>query len=334
MTPAFFLAILCLEVASGVLALDPRLDVEWQEWKIKYEKSYSMEEEELKRSIWENNMEMIKRHNGENGLGKDGFTMEMNGFGDMTVEEFGKKMNNIPVRIHRKGKSIRKRAVGGVFPKFVDWRKKGYVTPVQDQEYCNSCWAFAVTGAIEGQMFKKTGNLTRLSVQNLVDCSKPHGNNGCDWGDPYIGYEYVLHNGGVEAEATYPYEGREGPCRYDPKNSAAKISGFVSLPQNEDSLMAAVATIGPISAGVHVASNLFVFYKRGILHDRKCSNTTVNHVVLVVGYGSEGEETDGKKYWLVKNSWGDEWGIQGYMKIAKDQNNHCAIASYADYPIV
>lgn len=61
-------------------------------------------------------------------------------------------------------------------------------------------------------MFKKTGNLTRLSVQNLVDCSKPHGNNGCDWGDPYIGYEYVLHNGGVEAEATYPYEGRvSGP---------------------------------------------------------------------------------------------------------------------------
>ncbi|XP_036044697.1 cathepsin R-like isoform X2 [Onychomys torridus] len=333
MTPAFFLAILCLEVASGVLALDSRLDVEWQEWKMKYEKSYSMEEE-LKRSIWEKNLEMIKRHNGENGLGKNGFTMEMNGFGDMTVEEFRKKMNNIPVRTHREGKSIRKRAVSGVFPKFVDWRKKGYVTPVQDQEYCNSCWAFAVTGAIEGQMFKKTGNLTRLSVQNLVDCSKPHGNNGCDWGDPYIGYEYVLHNGGVEAEATYPYEGREGPCRYNPENSAAKITGFVSLPQSEDSLMAAVATIGPISAGVDVASDLFIFYKRGILHDKKCSNTTVNHVVLVVGYGYEGEESDGKKYWLVKNSWGDEWGIQGYIKIAKDQNNHCAIASYADYPIV
>ncbi|KAL6094176.1 hypothetical protein STEG23_008268 [Scotinomys teguina] len=287
-------------------------------------------EEELRRSIWEKNMEMIKRHNGENGLGRYGFIVEMNRFGDMTVEELRKRMIKNPIRIRRVRKSIRKHEVGGVFPKSVDWRKKGYVTSVQNQEYCNSCWAFAVTGAIEGQMFKKTGNLTRLSVQNLVDCSKPHGNNGCDWGDPYLGYKYVLHNGGVEAETTYPYEGREGPCRYNPENSAAKITGFVSLPQSEDSLMAAVATIGPISAGVHVASDLFYFYKTGILHDQKCNSTAVNHVVLVVGYGTE----EGENYWLVRNSWGDEWGIQGYMKIAKDQNNHCGIASFADYPIV
>lgn len=97
-----------------------------------------------------------------------------------------------------------------------------------------------MNGAIEGQMFKKTGNLTRLSVQNLVDCSKPHGNNGCDWGDPYIAYEYVLHNGGVEAEATYPYEGKVsghltllgvwGNCRdYNPLPSELRLVGRITL---------------------------------------------------------------------------------------------------------
>ncbi|XP_005078487.1 cathepsin R-like [Mesocricetus auratus] len=334
MTLAFFLTILCLGVASGVLTLDPRLDAEWEEWKEKYEKSYSKENEELRRSVWEENMKMIKHHNEENSLGKNGYTMEINEFGDMTVEEFRKTMNYIPVQTHREGRSIRKREVGGVLPKSVNWRKKGYVTSVRKQAYCNSCWAFAVNGAIEGQMFKKTGNLTRLSVQNLVDCSKPHGNNGCDWGDPYIAYEYVLHNGGVEAEATYPYDGEEGPCRYNPKYSAANITGFVSLPKSEESLMAAVATIGPISAGIDIASNYFMFYKKGIFHDPKCSNDTVNHVVLVVGYGFEGNETDGNNYWLVKNSYGKQWGLRGYMKMTKDQNNHCAIASYAHYPIV
>ncbi|XP_021071408.1 cathepsin R-like isoform X1 [Mus pahari] len=334
MNPTFFLAILCFGVGSGALALDPNLNAEWHDWKKQYEKSYTMEEEGLRRAVWEENMRMIKLHNWENSLGKNDYTMKMNEFGDLTAEEFRKMMNNFPLRSHRKGKIIRKRSVGDVLPKFVDWRKKGYVTRVRRQKFCNSCWAFAVTGAIEGQMFNKTGKLTPLSVQNLVDCTKTQGNDGCQWGDPYIAYEYVLNNGGLEAEATYPYEGKEGPCRYNPKNSKAEITGFVSLPESEDILMEAVATIGPISAAVDASFNRFGFYNGGIYHQPNCSNNTVNHAVLVIGYGFEGNETDGNKYWLIKNSWGRRWGIRGYMKIVKDQNNHCGIATYAHYPLV
>ncbi|XP_052584447.1 cathepsin R-like isoform X1 [Peromyscus californicus insignis] len=334
MTSVLFLAILCLGLSSAATAPDPSLDAEWQNWKMKYEKSYSLEEEAMRRAVWEKNLKIIKDHNGENGLGKNGFTMEMNGFGDMTDEEFRKMMIDFPVRAHprQEGKSIQKRYAGVVLPKFVDWRKKGYVTPVQDQGNCNSCWAFSVIGAIEAQIIWQLNKLTPLSVQNLVDCSKPQGNNGCVSGDTYNAFQYVLHNGGLEAEATYPYEGKEGQCRYNPKNSIAEITGFVSLPESEYYLMAAVATIGPISVGVDASHDSFKFYKKGIHHEPNCSSNSLTHGVLVVGYGFEGNEMDGNNYWLIKNSWGKRWGRKGYMKIAKDWNNHCGIASYAYYP--
>nr|XP_048303512.1 cathepsin Q-like isoform X1 [Myodes glareolus] len=331
MTP-IFLVILCLGVRSSVSALDPGLDAEWEDWKILYEKSYSLEEEALRRAVWEKNMKMIKIHNEENGLGKNGYTMKMNTFGDMTDEELKKMMVAFPMQNHKKGKGIRKRALSGL-PKFVDWRDEGYVTPVRYQGKCGSCWAFATTGAIEGQMFKKTGKLIPLSVQNLVDCSKPHGNNGCAWGHIYAAFRYVLHNGGVEAEATYPYKGKEGLCRYNPQNVAVKIREYVALPEDEDILMDAVATKGPIATGMHVVPKSFSFYNGGIYYEPNC-NRTANHGVLVVGYGFEGNETDGNNYWLIKNSWGKYWGMNGYMKIAKDRNNHCGIASYANYPLV
>ncbi|XP_057643581.1 cathepsin Q-like [Chionomys nivalis] len=332
MTPTIFLVILCLGVRSHVSALDPSLDAEWEEWKMLYEKSYSLEEEALRRTVWEKNMKMIKLHNVENGLGKNGYTMKMNAFGDMTDEEFKKMVVGFPMQTHKRGKGIWKRSLSGL-PKFVDWRKEGYVTPVRKQGRCGSCWAFAAAGAIEGQMYKKTGKLIPLSVQNLVDCSKPHGNNGCAWGHIYTAFQYVLHNGGVEAEATYPYKGKGGPCRYNPQNVAAKIREYVTLPEDEDILMDAVATQGPIAAGMHVYKS-FSFYNEGIYHEPNCSSIAVNHGVLVVGYGFEGNETDGNNYWLIKNSWGQSWGMNGYMKIAKDRNNHCGIASYAHYPLV
>ncbi|GAB1298287.1 Cathepsin R [Apodemus speciosus] len=302
MTAVVFIAFLYLGVALGAPVLDPSLDTEWQEWKIKYNKSYSLEEEELRRVVWAKNLKMIKLHNGENGLGKNGFTMEINEFGDMTDEEFRKMMIEFPVQTHREGKSIMKRAVGSSLPKFVNWQKKGYVTPVQRQGDCDACWAFAVTGAIEAQAIWQTGKLTPLSVQNLVDCSKPQGNNGCLGGDTYNAFQYVLHNGGLESEATYPYEGKDGPCRYNPKNSSAEITGFVSLPPSEDILMVAVATIGPISAGIDASHESFKYYKRGIYHEPNCRSNFVTHGVLVVGYGFEGNETDDNHYWLIKNS--------------------------------
>ncbi|XP_028640025.1 cathepsin Q-like [Grammomys surdaster] len=343
MTPAVFLVILCLGVVSGVSAFDLSLDVEWEEWKIKYEKSYTPEEDVLKRAVWEENVKKIKMHNMENSLGKNTYTMEINYFADMTDEEFKDMIIGFTLPINDTVRSPWKRSLHSNFPyswnwkdtlpKSVNWVKEGYVTRVNDQGNCKSCWAFPVAGAIEAQMFKKTGKLIPLSVQNLVDCSKPQGNRGCNGGTTNSGFKYVLENGGLEAEATYPYEAKEGLCRYNPKNSFATIETFVALSEDEDVLMDAVATKGPVAAGINVVYSSLRFYKKGIYYEPRCKHL-VNHAVLVVGYGFEGNETDDNNYWLIKNSWGKKWGLGGYMKIAKDRNNHCGIATFAQYPIV
>ncbi|XP_052012966.1 cathepsin 8-like [Apodemus sylvaticus] len=333
MGPAVLLALLCLGVSEATQSSDPSLDSEWQEWKIKYDKNYSLEEEGQKRAVWEENMKLVKQHNIEYYQGKNNFTMQVNAFGDMTDDEYRKMLTAIPVQNLRKKRNVHQPIVGHL-PKFVDWRRRGYVTSVKDQGICNSCWAFSVAGAIEGQMFRKTGRLVSLSPQNLVDCSRPEGNYGCRMGSTFLALKYVWRNGGLEAESTYPYEGRDGHCRYLPERSAARVTGFSFVSSTEEALMHAVATIGPISVGIDASHKSFKFYREGIYYEPKCSSNTINHSVLVVGYGYEGRESDGRKYWLIKNSHGKQWGMNGYMKLARGWNNHCGIVKYAIYPRV
>ncbi|XP_031214523.1 cathepsin 8-like [Mastomys coucha] len=333
MGPAVWLAILCLGVAEATQSSDPSLDSEWQAWKIKYNKNYSLEEEGQKRAVWEENMRVVKQHNIEYDQGKTNFTMDVNTFGDMTSEEYRKMMTDIPVPNLRMKKNIYQPIVG-YLPKFVDWRRRGYVTSVKDQGRCNSCWAFSAAGAIEGQLFRKTGRLVSLSPQNLVDCSRSEGNYGCLMGSTVRALKYVWKNGGLEAESTYPYEGREGHCRFLVKRSAATVTGISLVSRTEEALMQAVATIGPISVGIDASHESFRFYRGGIYYEPNCSSNSINHSVLVVGYGYEGRESDGRKYWIIKNSHGEKWGMNGYMKLARGWNNHCGIATYAVFPSV
>ncbi|XP_051050492.1 procathepsin L-like [Phodopus roborovskii] len=186
-------------------------------------------------------------------------------------------------------------------------------------------------GSLEGQMFRKTGKLVPLSEQNLMDCSRSQHNNGCHGGLFTSAFQYIKDNGGLDTSESYPYEAKNGPCRYDPKFSAANVTSFVVVPSNEDALMKAVATVGPISIGISSRLRSLLFYKSGLYYDPDCYNHFPNHSVLLVGYG---EESNGQKYWLVKSSWGEEWGMDGYIKMAKDRNNHCSIATIAAYPIV
>ncbi|XP_069889227.1 procathepsin L-like isoform X1 [Dipodomys merriami] len=330
MDPSLLLAILCLGMALAAPILDHSLDTQWIEWKTKYGKSYSLDEEGRRRVIWEENWKMIEVHNEEERQGKHGYTMEMNAFGDMTIEDF--HGTEFQPDTHNEQQMYPDRQIGEL-PPSVDWSEKGYVTPVKDQGECNSCWAFGTTGTLEGQMFKKTGRLVSLSEQNLVDCSRPQRNAGCSGGRPDAAFQYVEINGGLASEESYPYEATDGPCRYKPENSAANVTGYVTLPPNEQALMSAVATVGPIAAAIHSSHSSFKFYKGGIYHHPNCSKA-LNHAVLVVGYGYEGEESENNKYWLVKNSYGKDWGMNGYVKMARDRNNQCGIASWTLYPVV
>uniref|UniRef100_A0A8C1L6P1 Cathepsin Lb n=1 Tax=Cyprinus carpio TaxID=7962 RepID=A0A8C1L6P1_CYPCA len=301
---------LCLSAVFAAPRLNLHLDDHWHLWKSWHGKDYHEKEEGWRRMVWEKNLRKIELHNLEHSVGKHTFRLGMNQFGDMTNEEFRQAMNGYNHDPRRKSK-------GSLFmqpsffeaPQQVDWREKGYVTRIKDQKRCGSCWAFSSTGVLEGQLFRKTGKLVSLSEQNLMDCSRPEGNQGCDGGLVDQAFQYVQDNNGLDSEESYPYLGTDDqPCRYDPRYNAA-----VAIDAGHES---------------------FQFYQSGIYYESECSTEDLDHAVLVVGYGYEGADVAGKRYWIVKNSWTEKWGDKGYIYMAKDRENHCGIATSASYPLV
>ncbi|XP_052002548.1 cathepsin S, ortholog2, tandem duplicate 1 [Xyrauchen texanus] len=308
------------------------LDQHWEMWKKTHGKIYSSEFEELgRRELWERNIQLITLHNLEASMGMHTYDLGMNQMGDLTTEEIMQTfaMTRIPPGLKRQTANI-VGSSGDPPPDSVDWREKGYVTSVKMQGACGSCWAFSSVGALEGQLKKTTGNLVDLSPQNLVDCSSKYGNKGCNGGFMTSAFQYVIDNGGIDAESSYPYEGVQKQCRYNPIQHAANCTKYYFVRQgDEEALKQALANVGPISVAIDATRPQFVMYRSGVYNDPTCTKK-VNHAVLAVGYGT----MDGQDFWLVKNSWGLYFGDGGYIRIARNQNNMCGIASYACYPVM
>lgn len=290
-------------------------------------------EELLRFKIFTENSLIIAKHNAKYAKGLVSYKLGMNQFGDLLAHEFARIFN---------GHHGTRKTGGSTFlppanvndsslPKAVDWRKKGAVTPVKDQGQCGSCWAFSATGSLEGQHFLKNGELVSLSEQNLVDCSQSFGNNGCEGGLMEDAFKYIKANDGIDTEKSYPYEAVDGECRFKKEDVGATDTGYVEIKAgSEVDLKKAVATVGPISVAIDASHSSFQLYSEGVYDEPECSSEDLDHGVLVVGYGVKG----GKKYWLVKNSWAESWGDQGYILMSRDNNNQCGIASQASYPLV
>ncbi|KAM9385863.1 digestive cysteine proteinase 2 [Pholidichthys leucotaenia] len=309
---------------------------EWEIWKSTHGISYDESDDMQRRAIWEENKRVIEDNNQGFFMGMRPFTMAMNKYGDLTKQEYqvlqGAMINAQFVKRGREVSARRLRNNARHLDAYVvDYRNMGYVTEVKDQGYCGSCWAFSTTGAIEGQMYKKTGQLISLSEQNLVDCSKPYGTYGCSGAWMANAYDYVVSNG-LQSTDTYPYTSMDTqPCFYDSRLAVAHIRDYRFIPKGDEQALAdAVATIGPITVAVDADHSSFLFYSSGIYEEPNCNPNNLSHAVVLVGYGSD----DGQDFWIIKNSWGTGWGEGGYMRMIRNGKNTCGIASYALYPIL
>jgi len=304
-------------------------DAGWQIWKSGHNKKYDdFGAEKVRYAIWKDNLERITEYNKNS---KNVF-LAMNKFGDLTHTEFKAKYMGYRSKKSRVGGSTFLPPSNVKYPAAMDWRKGGLVTPVKNQGQCGSCWAFSATGSLEGQHKKKTGNLVSLSEQQLVDCSRKFGNEGCDGGLMDYAFMYIKSNKGLEGEIDYTYTAEDDPCKFKSSLVKATDTGYVDITSgNETALMVAVATVGPISAGIDASHFSFQFYQTGVYEEDDCSSEELDHGILVAGYGVS---KNGKKYWLVKNSWGEDWGNQGYIWMSRDHDNNCGIATSASYPLV
>jgi len=305
---------------------------EWESFKATFNRKYSNPTEEaFRKKIFLNNLMAIDQQNQRYDEGKSTFTMGVNQFADLTTQEFSETMNNYKSKPRDPAHDQHISAQAN--PTSMDWRTSGCVIEVKDQGQCGSCWAFSAIGSTEFANCNVTKNNVSLSEQNVVDCSWSYGNRGCGGGLMNSAFEYMIDNKGVETEESYPYTAKSplNNCSYDADYKGGSISDYKNiLPLgNESSLETAVATHGPISVAIDASKASFQFYVKGVYDEPLCSSTQLDHGVLCVGYGVDA----GVSFWLVKNSWGTGWGIQGYIEMSKDKQNQCGIASEASYPI-
>ncbi|CAH1102142.1 unnamed protein product [Psylliodes chrysocephalus] len=299
---------------------------DWTSFKAKHGKSYTtLEEERVRFEIFQDNVQKINTHNARYEAGLETYAMAVNKFADLIPKEFGAMLRRINGPIPRTTLTSHVQSITA--PEAMDWRQTNAVLEVKDQgDDCDSSWAFSSTGALEGQNAIKNNVIVPLSAQQLVDCDSEV-NKGCDGGDILTAFEYVIKHG-LNSEDEYPYEAVDGSCRAK-SGSVVQVKEVVSVEATESALRDTVGTVGPVSIALY--SDPFQFYFDGVFDDTSCFNDAdlLNHSVLVVAYGNE----NGTEYWDVKNSWGVEWGNDGYMRVVRNKGM-CGIGLYSAYPIL
>jgi len=293
---------------------------------VRYGKHYAAasDEYEHRLGIFTHNLAKIAARNAKYaGKTQHGITQ----FADMTQEEFQNRVLMRPPPLPTE-KRVRGPTYAGLkAPTSFDWRNKtGVVTPVYNQGQCGSCWAFSATENIESQWALTGNKLTELAMQQIVDCDST--DSGCGGGWPYNAYEYVMSAPGMEPLADYPYTAADGSCAYNSGEVVAKISDwtYTTTDQDEHQMANYLAQHGPIS--VCVDASQWSLYTGGVYTADACT-TSIDHCVLAVGYNLAANPP----YWIIRNSWGADWGLQGYMYLEFGQDA-CAVAQVSTSSIV
>jgi len=292
-------------------------------WIAKHDKNYqSLEEKQNRYQIWKANGDYIQKHNLLYQHNLVSYNLAMNEFGYLTGDEFARfalKSNLLERKGYTSVALEGKRSEIDI-PDSFDWRAKNVVPGVVDQGQCGSAVLFAEGHAIEAAYTIGTGKVIRIDYEQLAACMA----NGCNGAPAFACYYYVEKCGAPNTQDYYKKE-----CQYNATLSLPIIDGHVLVQSGDEVALAnALYNNGPHSVGVDASHSSFQFYSSGIYYEPSCSPTQIDHEMLLVGYGIQ----SGSKFWIVQNSWGVNWGMNGYINMARERNNNCGIASFAAHP--
>ena len=285
-------------------------------------------------------LRLIAEHNARAASLNLSYTLGVTANADLTAEEY--RQQRLGYR-SRRGMGVEGSAkcdatsYGGLreVEGGVDWRLKGAVTGVKDQGSCGACWAFSATGAMEGAWAlskkKGAGSLLSLSEQQLLDCSGGEGNEGCSGGYTSAAFDYIQQAGGACSEADYTYVGYvDDACHDADCTPVITISSHACVDGGNETALLLAVTRQPVAIAIEADQPMFQHYSGGVMNDPTCGQS-LNHAVLIVGYGTDGGS--GLPYWLVKNSWGQKWGLGGYAMVVRGKNQ-CGLAAEPYLPLV
>ena len=331
--------------------------IDFDRWLVLHGQSYdSVEELFLRRDIFEANSDIVRRHNQAFEYGLTSYAMTVaSPFADLTADEFATAylMNgqNCSATHRSSGKLLHGELQD--LPLFVDWRTKGIVTPIKNQKRCGSCWTFSTTGALEAHTCLHNAqpagvectSWTGLAEQQLLDCASAYDNHGCNGGLPSHAYQYIKAAGGLDLEESYRYRAdSDGPCAMSEGTVGAHVAEVYNITSfDEDDLVAAIAQVGPVSIAYQVSPD-FRFYSHGVYdsfnvttNETMCQSgpKDVNHAVVAVGYGETeaNENSPSIHFYIVRNSWGTSFGMEGYFWIERGKNL-CGVSDCASFPVV
>ena len=290
---------------------------EFQKFLIKYNKKYNtIAEYFLRYNVFKKNLKRFSQN-------KASYKMGINQFTDLTPTEFRKGYLNLDMKLVNKI-NYKKVSVNSKndAPESWNWVDKGVFGPVKDQGYCGSCWAFSAIGNIEALNAMKTEEYVALSEQQLVDCDTEY-DQGCNGGLMEYAFAYLVEKGCM-TEKDYPYVGYDDTCHYDESKVFLRIDSWLMLDtQDENEIKEFLYTNGPLAIAIN--ADPFQYYTGGIIDEDEwsCDPEGLNHGVVLVGYGNE----SGVDYWIIRNSWGDYWGEDGYVRVARGKGT-CGVNTY------
>lgn len=324
-----FVAVIAISLAAKTAKWhDLTQGYDFSRYASEFGKFYSNSKEyQERKSIFESNLATILAHN-SNPFST--WKMGVNHLTDRTEEEFNKLLGyKRQTHTPKYQSTYAPKSTGSVsLPPYVDWREKGIISDVKDQGQCGSCWTFGTAETVESYYALATGQLPVLSEQQILDCTpNPNdcgGTGGCGGGITDIAYEQIIELGGLTSEWMYPYTSYFGDgfdCHFAANTTSpvATLKSYVKLPSNQyEPVMTALATTGPLA--INVDASAWRYYETGVFTGCNTTDSDIDHVVQLVGYGTDPKLGD---YWLIRNSWTPAWGELGYIRIERSSTAPC-----------